>query len=127
MSLHGLWFVKGRPMTGLETANKLPFGISLPSILLRSRVKTKKKPLPAMAHKSPSNAWLAQCAITASLAMSFITRSAAPARPWWRPEQEGRNCYMMELSRTYVDMIIARMKKLFPTLKVTRNGDEEEI
>ncbi len=33
-----------------------------------------------------------------------------------------RNCYMMELDEKYVHLIAARMLKLYPSLKVTRNG-----
>lgn len=38
--------------------------------------------------------------------------------------QLGRKAYLMEQSPQYVDVIVARMRKLFPKLPVTRNGAE---
>ena len=41
-------------------------------------------------------------------------------------ELEGRKAYLMELDPKYCDVIVNRMKKLFPTLKIKKNGKEIE-
>lgn len=39
-------------------------------------------------------------------------------------EQVGKKCYMIEMSPEYCQVIIDRMRKLDPTIKIKRNGEE---